>query len=605
MNKPLEVKIDIDENGDLTTDPSTNTVYAVIHNDLTHTLRLLTYFDQNITTQFMEETLHNQLNNPSGNINRSLLNSVSWSIGSIYQILDDQIERRFLVEVIKTLLTLCEQAKGKDNKAICASNIMYVVGQYPRFMNKYFKFLKTVVKKLFEFMHEYHPGVRDFACETFMKIGQHCGNEFIISHAGDEDQEPFINVLIRDIDSNIKDLLNHHKLMFYEALGIIINHEKNPGRKIELIERLMASCYNSWLQIFNTAQSNIDVIKNNETAKHLELLVRINERVCVSTKGSYWNFGQRIFSNLINTILFYSDLISNSFANNQMIDQFTRAYMCFNRTAMKYLENLVDNMEDKAVISSFILQEVGKIIKKFTTSDIRAREPHLFLVLAKIIEKLKDSTSNYLVEIWQSMCAGINNFIGANYMDYPEYRINFFMLVKSMVDNTTKKIFSDKLPFIEDMMCQIIYEIKHSQNNIMDNGLLTMTTLFNEIVRIQEQEGVNMVNDFCRAYYFRVLNEIISVMTDSCHKGGFKRQVEILKFMILMIEKGIISEGVLGGANGNPQNNKQCVLNYLNSTFLERFNNLNKTQIEAIIINVYLIKFIKIILIILFFKEAI
>ena len=33
-----------------------------------------------------------------------------------------------------------------------------VVGQYPRFLRLHWKFLKTVVNKLFEFMHETHPG---------------------------------------------------------------------------------------------------------------------------------------------------------------------------------------------------------------------------------------------------------------------------------------------------------------------------------------------------------------------------------------------------------------------------------------------------------------
>lgn len=61
-------------------------------------------------------------------------------------------ERKFLVTVIKELLGLCEQKRGKDNKAIIASNIMYVVGQYPRFLRAHWRFLKTVVVKLFEFM---------------------------------------------------------------------------------------------------------------------------------------------------------------------------------------------------------------------------------------------------------------------------------------------------------------------------------------------------------------------------------------------------------------------------------------------------------------------
>lgn len=71
---------------------------------------------------------------------------------------DEEAEKRFLVQVIKDLLGLCEVKRGKDNKAVVASDIMYIVGQYPRFLKAHWKFLKTVVNKLFEFMHESHEG---------------------------------------------------------------------------------------------------------------------------------------------------------------------------------------------------------------------------------------------------------------------------------------------------------------------------------------------------------------------------------------------------------------------------------------------------------------
>jgi exportin-1 len=79
-------------------------------------------------------------------------------------------EKKFLVQIIKQLLSLTEQLKGKDNKAVVASNIMYVVMQYPRFLDQNWNFLKTVIKKLFEFMHEPHPGIKDMSVETFLKI---------------------------------------------------------------------------------------------------------------------------------------------------------------------------------------------------------------------------------------------------------------------------------------------------------------------------------------------------------------------------------------------------------------------------------------------------
>lgn len=53
----------------------------------------------------------------------------------------------------------------------------YVVGQYPRFLRAHWKFLKTVVNKLFEFMHETHPGVQvifAFVSSTLLHVNAAC-----------------------------------------------------------------------------------------------------------------------------------------------------------------------------------------------------------------------------------------------------------------------------------------------------------------------------------------------------------------------------------------------------------------------------------------------
>ena len=97
--------------------------------------------------------------------------------------------------MIKDLLGLCEIKRGKDNKAVVASDIMYIVGQYPRFLKAHWKFLKTVVNKLFEFMHETHEGVQDMACDTFIKIAQKCRRHFVMHQSGET--EPFVDEILR------------------------------------------------------------------------------------------------------------------------------------------------------------------------------------------------------------------------------------------------------------------------------------------------------------------------------------------------------------------------------------------------------------------------
>merc|ERR1719482_2198357 len=128
------------------------------------------------------------------------LNRLCWAIGSISGAMQEADEKRFLVSVVKDLLSLCEMKRGKENKAVVASNIMYVVGQYPRFLKTHWKFLRTVVFKLFEFMHETFPGVQEMAVDTFLKISQKCRRKFVIHQPGE--QMTFIDEMMGHIDQD-------------------------------------------------------------------------------------------------------------------------------------------------------------------------------------------------------------------------------------------------------------------------------------------------------------------------------------------------------------------------------------------------------------------
>ena len=80
--------------------------------------------------------------------------------------------------------------------------------------------MKTVIKKLNEFMHEKHPGVQDMASETFLKISKLTKEMFT---KPDGHQRPYVYELIESIPSNCKDLEAHQKLMIYEGIGFMIS----------------------------------------------------------------------------------------------------------------------------------------------------------------------------------------------------------------------------------------------------------------------------------------------------------------------------------------------------------------------------------------------
>lgn len=152
--------------------------------------------------------------------------------------MDVETEKKFLVTVIKELLGLCEMKRGKDNKAVVASNIMYCVGQYPRFLKSHWKFLKTVVNKLFEFMHESHEGVQDMACDTFIKISQHCKKHFVTIQAGE--MMSFVDEILDNISRITSDLHPQQIHTFYEAIGYMISAAVDSNTQQRLINKFMS-----------------------------------------------------------------------------------------------------------------------------------------------------------------------------------------------------------------------------------------------------------------------------------------------------------------------------------------------------------------------------
>ena len=105
---------------------------------------------------------------------------------------------------------------GKDNKAIVASNIMYIVGQYPRFLKAHWKFSKAVVDKLAELMHEMHEGVQDVACDTFIKLARECRRRhFVVQRSCGT--ESFVDEILRALQRIKVDLSPLQVHAFFEA----------------------------------------------------------------------------------------------------------------------------------------------------------------------------------------------------------------------------------------------------------------------------------------------------------------------------------------------------------------------------------------------------
>ena len=579
MTKPLEVKIDIDENGDLAYDPTKNTVYQIIHENMRETLIYLTYIDPYKTQNLLHAKINEQFEiaRIQNKIDPSLLNSISWSAGCISGAMNDTIEMQFLIVFIKVLLNLCEIIRGKGNKAICASNIMYVVGQYPKFLNNHWKFLKTVVKKLFEFMHESFEGVQDFACETFLKISIKCARNFTILQQNEN--EEYIKDLVRNVSETTKDLKPHQQLMFYEAIGNMINSEPNLSKKTYYIKQLMTEKDNQWNQIFNEAKQNINILNNNNIVKGLSLIILLNERVSFSTKTPYWSYGINIFDNLIKSFIYYSGCINEHFKNNKAIDVNIRAYMIYNRTLIKFLTSLVKNTDDVQLIQNDMLQSFGTLIETYNNNDNNNKDPNMLLLFSAVLEKIQNRNPEVVATIWEFLSRSTIQLIKNDYESYPEHRMNFFILLKSLISNSFESLFrAQKLSFNKEVIDTITFAINHNTLSMTETGLETLLILLQKVISVKNIDLQNIVDPFFSNYFYILFDDVFNAMTDGFHQSGFKLQVKVIQILIRVIDENIISENLFD----KNETNKNYFLKRLLMEILKNFKNIQQTQGEAL-----------------------
>ncbi|KAH8062272.1 hypothetical protein JL722_3186 [Aureococcus anophagefferens] len=274
MSKPEEVLVVEDENGEIVREMFKDTEAIAQYKTMRETLVYLTHLNYDDTESIMLDKLALQVDGTEWSW--ANLNTLCWAIGSISGAMSEDEEKRFLVTVIKDLLGLCEVKRGKGNKACIASNIMYVVGQYPRFLRAHWKFLKTVVNKLFEFMHELHPGVQDMACDTFLKIALKCKRKFVTQQPG-RGAALRARDLVAQLPAIISDLEPHQVHAFYEATACLLSdrggHPSVAAQRPALLAQLMALPNDAWRRITHDAQQNPATLVNPDT-QHGDLATR-------------------------------------------------------------------------------------------------------------------------------------------------------------------------------------------------------------------------------------------------------------------------------------------------------------------------------------------
>ncbi|XP_020080083.1 protein EXPORTIN 1A-like [Ananas comosus] len=536
MAKPEEVLIVEDENGNIVRETMKDNDVLVQYKIMRETLIYLANLDLNDTEQQMLKKLTKQLSGEDWSWNN--LNTLCWAIGSISGSMAEEQENRFLVMVIRDLLNLCEITKGKDNKAVIASNIMYVVGQYPRFLRAHWKFLKTVVNKLFEFMHETHPGVQDMACDTFLKIVQKCKRKFVTLQVGEK--EPFLAELLSDLANTIADLEPHQIHSFYESVGHMIQAESDPPKRDEYLKMLMALPNQKWAEIIGQASQSVDVLKNQDVIRSVLNIMQTNTSVA-SSLGSYF-FPQitLIFLDMLTVYRMYSELISNTIAEGGPFaskSSYVKLLRSVKRETLKLIETFLDKAEDQPHIGKqFVPPMMDPVLGDYARNVPDARESEVLSLFATIINKYKAVMMEDVPRIFEAVFQCTLEMITKNFEDYPEHRLKFFSLLRAIGTHCFQALIHLSSQQLKLVMDSINWAFRHTERNIAETGL---NLLLEMMKNFQMSE---FCNQFYRTYYLNIEQEIFAVLTDTFHKPGFKLHVLVLQHLFCLVDSGSLTE---------------------------------------------------------------
>ncbi|KAJ3492099.1 hypothetical protein NLI96_g245 [Meripilus lineatus] len=403
MVKPEEVLIVENEEGEIVREFMKESDTIVLYKSMRELLVYLTHLDVNDTETILTEKLAKQVDGSEWSWQN--LNTLCWAIGSISGAMNEETEKRFLVTVIKDLLGLCEIKRGKDNKAVVASDIMYIVGQYPRFLKAHWKFLKTVVNKLFEFMHETHEAglCRPFTPSGEMRLIRKC--------------------------------LQVHT--FYEAVGYMISAQPNKPQQEKLILRLMELPNNAWDSLMAQAAQSMDVLSSVDNIKILSNVLKTNVAACTSIGSFYLPQIGRIFLDMLGLYKAVSGIISETVAREGWPhcdeDTESRHLRTIKKEILKLMETFIRKAEDlETVNTNFMPPLLDAILGDYNRNVPAARDAEVLNVMATIISRLGPLLTPQVPAILDAVFEPTLNMINQDFAEFPEHRVGFFKLLRAI-----------------------------------------------------------------------------------------------------------------------------------------------------------------------------
>ncbi|EAN96875.1 exportin 1, putative [Trypanosoma cruzi] len=520
MAKPEEVII-VEEDGELRREHMSDVEGLQLYNLMRDALVFLTNIDPYDTQHIMMELMQKQLDRSEWSWHNC--STLSWAVGAVSLALSEEQESSLFVVIIRGLLDLCKEMLGKENRAVIASNIMFVVGQYPRFLRSHPSFLSTVVRKILEFMKELFPGVQEMAVDTLMKIASQVPDQFVSL----DSRKKSIAVDIAERWTELTSLLQPQQTQTcFAAAGLMVQSETLERRALLLNLFLQDVNINFKAITERAAAQGASFCRDSSSMMELIHVLRTFSSIA-STCGTAFidEMGIIIWDlhGFYRTFFAAQNALIAEGGPAAMVQQQDARYL---RLAKKEIlcifERFVDNTEERDFVAANCMPSILTVVlEDYRDSVPEAKEPGAMALVTACVNKLTTRLSGDCAAILDHTFDTTVAMICRNTEDFPEFRVNLFKLLQAL----NRHCFDAFLSYAsrkEDVIAGMLWVIKHTDFATMEVGLLALDSFLENVAKSE------LAKEFFTSFMQRIFVEVLVAAMDSLHAAGFSLHCSIL-----------------------------------------------------------------------------
>ncbi|GIQ85070.1 hypothetical protein KIPB_006684 [Kipferlia bialata] len=395
MPRPEEVIITVTDDGQAIRERLQDVDSMAQYDVMKKVLRVLSFLNLKDTISIIEGGLQAMANPQLFDYN--VLRPLSWAAGALSNnLMPQQTENAFLMSTLHSLINLTDYKVTVADKAVAASCVMYVCASFSRFLNSSDNFLRTVILKLVQFMHESHEGVKEMAVDTFLTIAERCSRTLALATS---DKTEFLSTLFANTATNTEKIAGNRDLLtvYFRACGLIIASIQSSQLRDQMLLSLMHTPNQEWKAIMAGTQQDIQYVLDPKVIERLNTILAVNKAVCEGLGTPFTVQLVEIFLDLIQMVVFYNKVISQKIesgsAAEAMLNANTthiRLIRACKREILSLFTVFVEKTGDLNTLYNSLLPKLFPLLEFFNGHVEAAKESETLSLFSAVIKRLRD-----------------------------------------------------------------------------------------------------------------------------------------------------------------------------------------------------------------------